>query len=130
MSPVLIPIHSFVDLITNSSTEIYVSANDKTVGTIREVVDNILVAGGSALKASDLFDFALVVEDPESWPTKMHPVDSDEGKRVIEEQESNDYFVKKCVQITPKKDAPELQQVAKTLSNLRSLFSISARYDG
>ncbi len=129
MNSVKIAIHSYVDLITNSSTEIYVSSSEKTVAAIRKIVDTLLSAGGNARTADELFDFALVVEDPDSWPTKMYPVDSPEGKKIIEENES-EYSPKLYAQITAKVDTPELKAVANTLSNLRSLFGIEARYNG
>ena len=52
-------IHSFVDLITNSSTEIYIGANERTITTIKELINNILKIGGSTLTSDDLFELSL-----------------------------------------------------------------------
>ncbi len=66
----IIPIHSFVDVITNSSSEIFVSADQNTVKAIKKLVDNIILASSSAEilddngkrvgpTADDLFTFEL-----------------------------------------------------------------------
>jgi hypothetical protein len=54
-----IPIHSFVDIITNSSTEIFVTASERTITSIKELVDCILKGAGSSLRATDLYEFSL-----------------------------------------------------------------------
>ena len=59
MNPVIIPIHSFVDLITNSSSETYINADKNTVEAIKLLVDNILKSGGSDKKCDDLFKVEL-----------------------------------------------------------------------
>lgn len=57
-----IKIHSFVDLITNSSTEIFVRADEKTIQTVKDLIDTLLKLGNSNLKADDLFEFQLVLD--------------------------------------------------------------------
>ena len=42
--------HSYVDLITNSSSVVYVMARPSAVDQIHEMVDNILVAGNSDVR--------------------------------------------------------------------------------
>lgn len=59
-----IPLHSFVDLITNSSSEIFVCANDSTVTAAIKLVDSILIAGGSKFRANDLFDITVSGDGP------------------------------------------------------------------
>jgi len=54
-----IPIHSVVALITNSSSEIFVSADESTVKAIKKITNDILKAGGSTQTADDLFTFEL-----------------------------------------------------------------------
>ena len=51
----IIPVHSFVDTITNSSTEIYVSATEKTIETLKKIVNDTLAIAGSTLSCKDLF---------------------------------------------------------------------------
>ena len=52
--------HSIVDVITNSSTELFVIDTDKTVETIREILDNLIQVqnqlDGGNLQFNDIFD--------------------------------------------------------------------------
>ncbi len=59
-----IPIHSQIDLITNSSTEIFVNA-ENSVEPCKELVDEILKLQGSDKTCDDIFSLKLV--KPE-WP--------------------------------------------------------------
>jgi hypothetical protein len=59
MKSVTIPIHSFVDLITNSSSEIFVSANERTVKLIEELINHLLKGAGSTKTSNDLFSIAV-----------------------------------------------------------------------
>lgn len=54
-----IPVHSFVDLITNSSSEVYVTSDRRTAESVEALVNAILKAGGSTQKCSDLVDLRL-----------------------------------------------------------------------
>jgi hypothetical protein len=63
MKPLYIPIHSFVDVITNSSSEIYVTASRKTVTTVVAAIDAILKSGGSDKTCKDLFVVTLGTVD-------------------------------------------------------------------
>ncbi len=55
----IIPVHSFVDLITNSSTEIYIQATTKTVESVKEIINNLLKVNSSGYTADDLFEISL-----------------------------------------------------------------------
>lgn len=59
MKSIFIPIHSFVDLITNSSSETYISADASTVNTVKAMITHILKGGGSDKTADDLFEVSL-----------------------------------------------------------------------
>ena len=54
-----IPVHSFVDLITNSSSEIYVTATDATVKAVKDVINSILKSQGIDKTAAQLFNVKL-----------------------------------------------------------------------
>jgi hypothetical protein len=54
-----IPVHSFIDLITNSSSELFVTSDRKTVDSFRKLIDSILLSGGSTKKCDDLFTLKL-----------------------------------------------------------------------
>ena len=62
-----IPVHSFVDLITNSSSEVYVEATQSTINGIKKLVDHLLKIGGSPLTTDELFTFDVVFDctDPD-----------------------------------------------------------------
>jgi len=55
-----INIHSLVDVITNSSTEIFISIKKGGVKMAYELLNHILQIGGSTEKAEDLFDIEIV----------------------------------------------------------------------
>ena len=57
---IYIPIHSFSDLITNSSSETYIQASDSSIKQAKEIVNSLLKVGGSTQSADDLFEFDLV----------------------------------------------------------------------
>jgi len=103
--------HSFVDLITNSSTEIYIEATDKTVESIKGIVDNILKLGGSNLKCDDLFTIELNPEEVAAEPNYC-------GYKNIG-------LIVKC-----RDEGSELgRETAKVLANLTNLFSMDAMVD-
>ena len=69
-SSVNIPIHSFVDLITNSSSEIFIAANKGTIIAIKKLVNHLIKAttkvviddNGNevqSISANDLFNFDI-----------------------------------------------------------------------
>jgi len=60
MKKLIVPIHSVVDVITNSSTQIYVQFRESSIATIKELIDNILLIGNSDLKSDDLFEFEIL----------------------------------------------------------------------
>jgi len=125
----IIRVHSFVDLITNSSTELFVSANNKSAETVQDIINGILALGGSTVKAEDLFTFEIVVEDPDSYPTKFYPVKSDKGKEIIDECDGGNGATQH-IRLTPLVDSPEAKKIAKVMSNLTELFTIEESYNG
>jgi hypothetical protein len=59
---VIIPVHSFVDLITNSSSETFVSASKSSVKTVKALVDNLFAISGAKtpLTCDEVFNVDLV----------------------------------------------------------------------
>lgn len=104
--------HSFVDLITNSSTEIYIEATEKTVESIKALVNIILNLGGSTTTCDDLFTIELNPEDLENG--------------------ENDYGYKSVGLIVKNRDEnSELgKKTAETLAHLTRMFGIDACYNG
>jgi hypothetical protein len=140
---VLIAVHSMVDLITNSSSEIFVAANDKTVKTIQQIVDHLLALGGSEKKAKDLFRIELAsaydTEDYEmvyltdkelkaalkDGTVKFNMDHLDEGEELEagwkpdpREGTENSY-----IKVTALDDSRETEKIAKLLNSLQDLFS-------
>jgi hypothetical protein len=54
-----IKLHSFVDVITNSSTVIFVTVGNSAINTMYEVIDEVLRVAGSDKNAKDLFDIEI-----------------------------------------------------------------------
>ena len=60
MKTILVPIHSFVDFITNSSSEAFIAATKETVSALKKLTTNLLAVAGSDAVADDFFTFRLV----------------------------------------------------------------------
>lgn len=146
MKAIQINIHSIVDIITNSSTEIYIAADNSTITTIQELVDNLLSTAGSDLKSTDLFTFELEVPDryyDSVQDSRCYGCEEFEacelrkGAEAIqkcehvpsfEEWKENNYDDQydRGVIVTAKRE--ECKVSAKILSNLSGLFSIEEGY--
>jgi len=153
----IIPIHSFVDLITNSSSEIFVAADENTVKAIKKLVDNIITASASSevvITADDLFTFEIVTlcynekyaevylneSDLRKKKKEIEEIiDNEDGKYTAEQVEAAEtwefkdddegYYPKTSVRVEVKnKDNKSAVAAAKILSDLTGLFSIEASY--
>ncbi len=69
MKSLKLNIHSFIDVITNSSTETFLCAHSGSVDMTKEVIDEILRLSGCEKTADDLFEF--VFEDDDSSGEKV-----------------------------------------------------------
>lgn len=105
----IIRIQSIVDVITNSSTEIYVVATDYTLDRIKDIVNAVLEIGESDLTADDLFTFELEDEP-----------DDEDG--------SYSGYYNCGYKITPKKE--QYEKAAKLLSGLENIFQMDTCYNG
>ena len=65
MKNIIIPVHSFIDVITNSSTEIFVKTKDNSKLAMHEVINKILKRCGSDKKSEDLFK--IKIEDGDAY---------------------------------------------------------------
>lgn len=146
MNTLIIPIHSFVDLITNSSSEIFVAADKKTVKAIKTLVENLISAAGGTAKADDLFTFDLgykcyTPEYDEVYLTKdeikakkaelKSTVKSvDEGEWEFGTTSGEEEYKDVAVRVTVKDDTNiSAKAAAEVLSNLTSLFQIDSTYN-
>jgi hypothetical protein len=131
-------VHSFVSLITNSSSEIFVAADEKTVKAIKEVIDNILKLSNSNLTCDDLFtveiDYKQYYEDY-NYEDDDDDSENNKSKKLTHEQ----FYEKDCdnecgrnVSLLVKCTDPTSElgkKTAKVLSDLTGLFTIEERYN-
>jgi hypothetical protein len=126
MHSITFPIHSFVDLITNSSSEIYVSATESTLTAVEAVINSILKSQGIDKTASQLFNIKLTysVKEYEKTGNGWKEFDTEEARtKWMEENEVDDcdeYTTQiETVVIEPKdKSDKGLQKVADALVEL------------
>lgn len=105
MSSIYIPIHSFSDLITNSSSETYVSVTNATVDAFKKLIDASIMLGGGTKKADDLFTFEFCYDYCADWiKNKQELIDLG-----IDASELNEY--NKTIKITN----AELELIKNTL---------------
>lgn len=97
MKAIAIKIQSFVDIITNSSTEVFAIADNGTVEHFKKLVNSLMNLSNSELKAEDMFNFQLdAIED--------------------------EYTYKCDLIVTPK--APEFNEAAKLLESLIDSYGL------
>ena len=123
-SSLLIRIHSFVDIITNSSTEIFVQANEETIKNIKALINNILTIGGSALRCDDIFIMTLKSE-------KYSPYsDYDDDEELDEDYEDDYTWTNYLIETKPLIDSKEAELASKIIDNLSNLFEGEERSTG
>jgi len=150
-----IPIHSFIDVITNSSTSVYVGCHGNTIKFATDMIDSLLKAAGSDKTADDIFEFKITVEKSgeteKIWENlSEYYTDSElEGKDNNAKTEMiNSVFDKMCsgeidqhygwgesyggfddrnLIITSKTDEAFVMELASTVE---SIFQIDGSYDG
>lgn len=131
MNTLIIPIHSFVDLITNSSSQVFITANEKTVAAVRDMIDNLMKVAGSTKTSVDLFDIDIV--DAYYGKTRA---ESDAAVAAGEADEGEIQYLfgerdtpaKTAIRVIPKVNTPESAAAAKYLSKLTAMFSIESHY--
>jgi hypothetical protein len=81
MNKITIPLHSFVDLITNSSSEVFVEPTDKTKDVIYDIVNLYLKKQGIDKDAKDIIDimFYVLLDDFDEKTQKYKEVVVYEG---------------------------------------------------
>lgn len=95
----IINIQSITDIVTNSSTEVFIRIKETAINTVKELINNLLKISGSTLQADDLFTIEILYDD------------------------SSDLMV------TPKQDTTECIEAAVILSSLKSLFNYEVYED-
>lgn len=100
----IIKIHSFVDVITNSSTEIYIQATERTIEQIKVLINSILELGNSKVTCNDLFEISL--------------------EEMSEKYDDEHYDI--SLVVVPKKSTKNAILAADILKKLTSLFNMQA----
>lgn len=95
----IINIQSITDIVTNSSTEVFIRIKETAINTVKKLINNLLKISGSTLQADNLFTIEILYDD------------------------SSDLMV------TPKQDTTECIEAAVILSSLRSLFNYEVYED-
>lgn len=152
-----ITVHSFVDLITNSSSEIFVAADQNTVKAIKKLVENLVAATGGTANADDLFSFDLVYtcvdqnyDEVEMTKSEIAAKRKEVGKILKETPAEGVSYTEKQVEdaqtweFGDDRDGPSQCKVrvtakaptnkhakdaAKVLSDLTSIFTIEESYN-
>ncbi len=117
MRTITLKVHSFIDIITNSSTEIFIQATDKTIRNIKQLIDTILIIGGSNMKCDDIFDMKLKSQNPY-------------GEDYEEIEEDDDYYSDSydvVISTKAKIIGKDAETAANILSNLTNLFETGER---
>lgn len=96
MKKIIIPIHSFIDVVTNSSTSIYVGCHDNTINYAKDLINDLLKVAGSDKTADDLFVFKVLANKDnemdeifenleEYYPdVNFDEISSDENKKLAD----------------------------------------------
>jgi len=85
MNATVIPIHSVVDVITNSSTVVYTHATQATIRACKTIINGLLSLGDAPFDADDLFTFELVEEyDDTNLVVQTRDPDNEVASEVAE----------------------------------------------
>lgn len=133
----MVKIQSISDIITNSSSEVFVIYDQNGIDTIKDIVNSILKLAKSEYSCDDLFDIQLV------WDDIVEQYYNDAGGfegtgKTFEEycQDTQDvhlYYREGCpiiegIKITPKLDTQECKEAADTLSLIDKIFESDLFY--
>ena len=86
----IVPIHSIIDVITNSSTSVFVCVSTKSIRFAKELINDILQAGGSKKTADDLFEFAIAPSANAERYIEKHMCDCD--MMFVPEEHKDNWF--------------------------------------
>ena len=132
-----LPIHSFIDLITNSSSETFIEATVKTKKAVTDLVNILLRQGESDKKCDDIFEVSIIVpkgtyksvvddDDDDDETTKDIDAESKEGKKIISDrQDSEPYYTNVELRVKSKIDDPDTIKAAKIIEDFISTYEIN-----
>ena len=103
MSTVIsVSLHSFVDIITNSSTVVYTSTNGNGVQMVKDIINEIISSvTTTSVTADDLYDISIVPADF-VYETAIDTILSDEGhehhdrlQKIYDDTDTDDWRERK-----------------------------------
>lgn len=141
-------IKSITDVITNSSTEVFIYWYSDSAKLLMDFVQSILDLTDQPIKATDLFKFELIPSDSlqdefyDRWDkgkidTKKYSHDSEgcvqwalDEDPVLKNWEGNEYPQFEGVRLSPVVDTPQIKQVIKCFSAFIHNFKADAWFNG
>ena len=139
-------LHSFSDVITNSSEVIYICPTSKTIDAARKMINYFLKKAGSSKVADDLFTFKLELDeayieriiddlgDSTDLCDKPEEVQHEEIRKLVESGKINPsdydidgYFRQDHLIIIPRDDSKDTLDLT---SEVEKIFDIEASRDG
>ena len=141
MKEIKLNLHSIVDVITNSSTMVYIMATTKSIDLAKKFINKILTFSGSDKTADDLFDFSIEINDEKYLYTdyladcKSDELDEKEilsledwrVKTIEEAADDYDNYTTSSVVIKPKDTTNK--KMMDLVSEFEAIFNIEARAD-
>lgn len=149
-------INSMTDVITNSSTSVFVVYAEHNIDSIKELVNSILAIDGR-YTFDDLFNISLefdydVIEhyseelsdefseftqDNANYEEILMSFDKEKKSRLADElwdliNYDYDYYNKspyEYIEVTVKKDSPQVEKAAELISNIDRIFDIDYHSD-
>lgn len=124
-------INSITDVITNSSTSVFVVYDEGNIKTIKELVNSILEISGE-YTFDDLFDIQMIVNEEaiENFFDKDEITQEDIDKYQDIYWNSDDSYLGQPfegIKVTPKKDISE--KAAKLIERIDDIFSLDYTSD-
>ncbi len=144
-------INSMTDVITNSSTSVFVVYAESNIDSIKELVNSILAIDGR-YTFDDLFNISLefnydiieryaeqlseefseFAQDNADYEKILNSFDEEKKSRLADELwDFIDYDYEYCnkspydyISVTVKKDSPEIEKAAELISNIDRIFDI------
>ena len=71
-----VKMHSFIDVITNSSTSIFITTHEKSVELFKELINKFLKSAGSDKTADDICKIYIKEDEENEDDYKEHPDDT------------------------------------------------------
>lgn len=141
MRQLKIRVHSVIDIITNSSTEIFVSANYSSIEAIKRLINHFLKMTNSDKTCDDLFEITIDSEgftdylndkcniDPSIDVCLNHDYDAKTlYENYIEYEANNGWGVRSSIWVKAKVEDKDAKEIASILSNLEDLFDSEIVY--